>query len=651
MLKEREMSSRVDVQNSAEEKLQTADRISQDLDRVTIRFAGDSGDGMQLTGMRFTESAAQIGNDLATFPDYPAEIRAPAGSLPGVSGFQIQFSTNEVYTPGDEPDVLVAMNPAALKSNLGDLPHGGTIMVNEDAFTTNYLRLAGYDENPLDDGSLNEWRLIRVPITRLTLAAVEEVGLKKSLAERCKNFFTLGLVFFLYQRDTDQTKKWIDNKFGFNLDVARANKLALQAGYNIADTLEVFQTLYRIPKAELSPGLYRGINGNLAVSLGLVAAARKAGLDLFYGSYPITPASEILHELSGMLSDGIKTFQAEDEIAAIGATIGAAFGGALAVTGTSGPGIALKSEAMGLATMVELPLVIINVQRGGPSTGLPTKTEQADLLQVLYGRNGESPIPVLAATTPADCFNMTYEASRLALKYMTPVVLLTDGYLANGTEPWRIPNEDELPEINIKFAKSEDYQDRRFAPYERDENLSRPWAIPGTPGLEHRVGGLEKDLLMGRVSYDPDNHQQMVETRAAKIAGMAKDFPPLEVNGPDNADLLILGWGGTTGAITSAGEQLRAKGYSVADCSLRYLNPLPNDLCEVLERYEQVLIPELNLGQLKLLIRAHCLIDPIGLNKVTGKPIKIQEVVDKAITVVERPESVDEQETDKGAQP
>jgi len=604
------------------------------LDSVTIRFAGDSGDGMQLTGTRFTDTAAVIGNDIATFPDYPAEIRAPAGSLAGVSGFQIQFSSHDIHTPGDHPDVLVAMNPAALKVNLKDLPKGGILLVNEDAFTKGNFKLAHYDSNPLEDGSLKAYRLIRVPMTHLTVKAVGETGLRQKLAERCKNFFALGVMFFLYERSLDNTIAWIEDKFGAKPDIAEANKLALKAGYNFADTIEVFQTIYEVKKAQLPAGTYRSINGNEAMALGVIAAGVRSNTGVFYGSYPITPASDILHELARHKEFGVKTFQAEDEIAAIGATIGAAYGGAIAVTGTSGPGVALKSEALGLAVMTELPLLVINVQRGGPSTGLPTKTEQADLFQAIVGRNGECPMPVLASSTPGDCFHVAVEAIRLALKYMTPVMVLSDGYLANGAEPWRIPDLSELPEIEVSYAESKG-DDEEFLPYSRDpETLIRPWAIPGTPGLEHHIGGLEKDKLTGNVSYDPDNHEYMIRLRAKKVAGIVRDIPDLEIHGPEDAELLILGWGSTAGAIISACERLRAENVPVANAHLRYLNPFPKNLGEVLQRYDKVLVPEMNLGQLRMLLQAEFLKPILGLNKVKGQPFKVDEIMDKARAIL-----------------
>ena len=608
------------------------DRVVHELESVTIRFAGDSGDGMQLTGSRFTDTAALIGNDIATFPDFPAEIRAPAGSLPGVSGFQVQFSSRDIHTPGDRPDVLVAMNPAALKTNLADLPRGGTLFVNEDAFNASNLKLASYPTNPLEDHSLDDYRLFKVKMSTMTLLAVEELKLGKKVAERCKNFFALGMLFFLYERPMESTLTWIERQFSKTPDLARANVLALKAGYSFADTLEAFQEVYRVKKANLPPGTYRSINGNLAAAYGCVVAAEKAGLPLFYGSYPITPASDILHELARLHAFGVKTFQAEDEIAAIGASIGASFAGSLAVTGTSGPGVALKSEAMGLAVMTELPLVIINVQRGGPSTGLPTKTEQADLFQAVFGRNGECPMPVIAPRSPADCFDTAIEAARIALRYMTPVMMLSDGYVANGAEPWKVPDIAKIPPLENNLVAQGEYADGRpYLPYERNEQtLGRHWAVPGTHGTRHRIGGLEKDHLTGNVNYVPENHFEMVKTRAAKVERVAQDYPALHVDGPQNGPLLILGWGSTYGAITGACERMRDRGMPVANAHLRHIFPLPSDLQSVMSRYETVLVPELNLGQLAFLLRGTYLRDVVSLPKVMGQPFKLDEIVAKA---------------------
>jgi 2-oxoglutarate ferredoxin oxidoreductase subunit alpha len=599
----------------------------QELDRVTIRFAGDSGDGMQLTGTQFTRTAAVFGNDISTLPDFPAEIRAPAGSLPGVSGFQLSFSSSDIHTPGDAPDVLVAMNPAALKSNLGDLPPGGALIVNEDAFTQTNLNKVGYASNPLLDGSLKSWNLFSIPISTLNARALEGLGLTSKQVDLTKNFFALGLMFWLYERSMDPTISWIDEKFGKRPAIAESNKRALKAGYAFGETTEMFHTTYRVPAAHLPAGTYRNITGNEATALGFVIAGQKADRPLFYGSYPITPASDILHQLSTYKNFGVKTFQAEDEIAAIGSAIGASYGGALGMTGTSGPGIALKSEAMNLAVMVELPLIVIDVQRAGPSTGMPTKTEQADLLQVMYGRNGDSPIPVVAPATPADCFDVAFEAVRLALKYMTPVIYLSDAFLATGAEPWRLPDVDALADISVANR----VERAGFHPYDRDPvTLARPWAVPGTPGLEHRIGGLEKADITGNVSYDPDNHHRMQTLRAAKIAGIAADIPDLEVYGPDRGDLLILGWGSTYGSIRSAVERLQADGKAVAHAHLRHLNPFPANTWSVLSSYRRVLIPELNLGQLLLLIRARYLIDAVGYDRVRGKPFRIAEIVAEA---------------------
>jgi 2-oxoglutarate ferredoxin oxidoreductase subunit alpha len=594
-----------------------------ELERVTIRFAGDSGDGMQLTGSQFTRAAAVFGNDISTFPDYPAEIRAPAGSLPGVSGFQISFSSTDIHTPGDEPDVLVAMNPAALKAVLPELPPGAVIIVNSDAFTPQNLAKAAYADNPLTDGSLAAYRVFQVPISTLNAASAEGLGLTSKQTDLTKNFFTLGLVFWLYERSMEPSLRWIEQKFSARPEIAEANRRALQAGYAFGETTEMFQTHYRVRPARLAPGTYRNMTGNEATALGFLAAATAAKRDLFYGSYPITPASDILHQLSEYKNFGVKTFQAEDEIAAIGATIGAAYGGALALTGTSGPGLALKTEALGLAVMTELPLIVVDVQRGGPSTGLPTKTEQADLLQALFGRNGEAPLPVLAPATPGECFDLAIEASRIAIKYMTPVVYLTDGFLGNGAEPWRIPDVADLPDI----SRPSHTDPATFHPYARDpETLARPWAVPGTPGLEHRIGGLEKADVTGNVSYDPDNHDRMTRLRAEKIARIGRDIADLEVFGPAEGDLLLVGWGSTFGAIRSAAERLQADGRSVAHAHLRHLNPLPANTEAVLRSYRKVLVPEINLGQLRLVLRATYLIDVEGFNLVRGKPFRISDI-------------------------
>jgi len=600
----------------------------QELDRVTIRFAGDSGDGMQLTGTQFTRTAAVFGNDISTLPDFPAEIRAPAGSLPGVSGFQISFSSTDIHTPGDAPDVLVAMNPAALKTNVGDLPAGGALIVNSDAFTQQNLNKAAYESNPLTDGSLKQYTVFEIPISTLNARALEGLDMTSKQVDLTKNFFALGLMFWLYERDMTPTLTWIDQKFSARPVIAEANKRALKAGYAFGETTEMFHTTYRVPRAHLAPGVYRNITGNEATALGFLAAAKLARRDLFYGSYPITPASDILHQLSGYKNYGVRTFQAEDEIAAIGAALGAAYGGALGLTASSGPGIALKAEAMGLAVMTELPLVVIDVQRAGPSTGMPTKNEQADLLQVMFGRNSDSPMPVVAPATPAECFSFAIEAARIALKYMTPVAYLSDAFLATGAEPWQIPALDRLPDISVPNATP---ADAPFRPYLRDpETLSRPWALPGTPGLEHRIGGLEKADVTGNVSYDPENHHRMQTLRADKVAGIARDIPPLEVFGSPSGDLLILGWGSTYGALRSATERLLAEGHEVAHAHLRYLNPFPLNTGDVVRAYRRVLIPEVNLGQLLLLIRARYLVDAVGYDKVRGKPFRIGEIVNEA---------------------
>ena len=601
------------------------------LDRVTIRFAGDSGDGMQLTGDRFTSETAAFGNDLSTLPDFPAEIRAPAGSIAGVSGFQLHFADHDILTPGDAPDVLVAMNPAALRANIGDLPKGATLIVNIDAFTARNLDKVGYAANPLEDGSLADYAVHGVGLTSMTLEALKGFDISKKEAERAKNMFALGLMSWLYHRPTEATVAFLERKFATRPLIAKANVTAFKAGYNFGETTEVFAVSYEIKPAKLPPGTYRNISGNLALSYGLIAASQLSGLPLFLGAYPITPASDILHELSKHKAFGVRTFQAEDEIAGVGAALGAAFGGSLGVTTSSGPGIALKAETMGLAVALELPLLVIDIQRSGPSTGMPTKTEQADLLQVMFGRNGEAPVPVVAACTPSDCFHAAVEAARIALKYRTPVVLLSDGYLANGSEPWLLPDVAELPEIPVAFA-TEPNHEGEFWPYLRDEvTLARPWAVPGTPGLEHRIGGLEKADGTGNISYDPDNHDRMVRLRAAKVAGIAADIAPLEVDGQEGARLLVLGWGSTYGPVGAAIRRVRAEGGKVAQAHLRHLNPFPANLGEVLRRYDKVLIPEMNLGQLRMLVRSQFLVDAIGFNRVRGLPFKAEELAD-AIT-------------------
>jgi 2-oxoglutarate/2-oxoacid ferredoxin oxidoreductase subunit alpha len=599
----------------------------EEVETVTIRFAGDSGDGMQLTGTQFTNTSAVVGNDISTLPDFPAEIRAPAGSLPGVSGFQLNFSSQDIKTPGDQPNVLVAMNPAALKVNLPDLEEGGTVIVNTDGFTPENLKYANYPTNPLEDNTLAGYRVHKLPISTLNMNALKgNVELSRKEIDRCKNFFALGVLYWLYDRPMENTLNWIHSKFGKIPQLAKANEIALKTGYNFADTTEVFTTHYKVKKAKIAPGKYRKMTGNEATAIGFVAASQLAGRPLFYGSYPITPASDILHELARHKSFGVKTFQAEDEIAAVCAAIGASFTGHIGLTGTSGPGVALKQEAIGLAVMTELPLVIVNVQRGGPSTGLPTKTEQADLFQAVWGRNGECPAIVVAPSTPGDCFHMAIESVRLAFKYMVPVFFLSDGYLANGAEPWAIPGMDELPKIEVKFANDPS----NFMPYARDpETLARPWALPGTPGLEHRIGGIEKQHITGNVNYDPENHHLMVKLRQEKVDRAANDIPPLEVFGEKNGKVLVLGWGSTYGSISSAVEKLQREGKSVSAAHLRYLNPFPRNLGEVLAGFETVIIPEMNLGQLCTMIRAKYLVDAVPFSKVKGRPFQIREIVRK----------------------
>jgi 2-oxoglutarate/2-oxoacid ferredoxin oxidoreductase subunit alpha len=620
--------SDLDEQRGAKGAAGAAPRPVAELDTVVVRFAGDSGDGMQLTGTEFTKSVAiQGGNDLATFPDYPAEIRAPAGTLAGVSGYQIHFSRHEVFTPGDQPDVLVVMNPAALRINLPDLPAGGTLIVNTGTFSSQNLEKAGYARNPLDDGSLGKYQVFAVDITKQVQLALEGSGLSAKEVGRCKNFYALGLMFWLYSHPTEREEESIREKFAKNQALAEANIRAFRAGYHYGETAELFATRYLVPPASIEPGKYRHITGNEATAIGLVAASRLAGAPLFYGSYPITPASDILHALASYRNFGVVTFQAEDEIAAVGAAIGAAFAGSIAATGTSGPGLALKGEGIGLAVMTELPLVIVDVQRGGPSTGLPTKTEQADLLQAIFGRNSECPVAVLAPCTPSDCFAMAIEAVRIAVRHMCPVVYLSDGYLANGAEPWKLPDVASLPKIELRYRT----EPQGFMPYQRDPGtLARPWAIPGTPGLEHRIGGLEKEDVTGNVSYDAQNHHHMVQTRAEKIARIVHDIPPAEVLGDASGDLLIAGWGSTYGAITHAAKLLRQRGRRVSSMHLRYLNPLPGNVGDVLSRFRRVLVPEMNLGQLLLVLRGRFLVDAVGLNKVQGRPFKVAEIVQRA---------------------
>ncbi|MEE8335910.1 MAG: 2-oxoacid:acceptor oxidoreductase subunit alpha [Candidatus Neomarinimicrobiota bacterium] len=606
------------------------------VENVTIRFAGDSGDGMQLTGGRFSESTAIYGNDLSTLPDYPAEIRAPAGSLAGVSAFQIHFSSRDIHTPGDAPDVLVAMNPAALKMHLADLVPGGTIIANVNAFSSKNLSLAGYDSNPLEEASLIEnYKVHSVEMGKIVTLACESLNLPPKTVARTKNFLALGLLFWIYDRPLESTKNWLKIKFSKRPELVEANSRALDAGYNYGETAEIFTTRYKVDKAPLAPGTYRNINGNYAMALGLAAAAEKSGLKLFFGGYPITPASDILHTLAAWKHLGIKTFQAEDEIAGMASVIGASFAGNLAVTATSGPGLALKGEAIGLAVITELPMIIINVQRGGPSTGLPTKTEQADLMQALYGRNGEAPLPVIAADNPGDCFYTAYEACRVALKYMTPVLVLSDGYLANGSEPWQIPDMHKLPAIEVKFAPGIDSENAEFLPYLRDEKtLARPWGIPGTKGLEHRIGGLEKEAPAGNVSYDYQNHHEMTLARREKVNRIADELPATEVFGDKTGDLLILGWGGTKGAGKAATERLRKQGKKVGQVHLRWISPIPGDLGEILIKYKHILMPEINLGQLIKIVRAEYLVDAKGLNLVRGKPIAAREIVHAALEII-----------------
>ena len=608
------------------------DRAGRERDRVTIRFAGDSGDGMQLAGNRFTDSTALFGNDFSTLPDFPAEIRAPAGSLAGVSAFQISFSNQRIHTPGDAPDTLIAMNPAALKMNLGDLPRGGLIIVNEEAYTTTNLKKAGYAANPLGDGSLSDYRIISVPLTKLAVEAAREFPVSVQQAERTRNLAALGLVCWLYGRDLESTLQWVAVKFERNPAIVQANQSALRAGYNYGETAELADASVRVGPAKLPPGEYRNITGNQATSLGIVAAAHLSGQSVVYASYPITPASEILELLASYRNFGVKTVQAEDEIAAAGVALGAAFGGALGLTGTSGPGLALKAETVGLAVSTELPLVILDIQRAGPSTGMPTKTEQGDLLQAFFGRNSESPVCIVAPSSPGDCFYLAIEAIRIAQKYMTPVIFLSDTYLGNTSEPWIVPAIDEIAPIVIRHHTDPE----GFAPFIRDsETLARPYALPGTPGLEHRVGGLEKADGSGDVSYDPLNHQRMVDLRAEKIERIAQDVPALEVEGPQEGDVLVLGWGSTRGAILSAADQARAEGVPVSTAHLRYLNPFPHNLGAVLRRFRRVLIPENNSGQLRLLIRAKYLIDAHGLNKVMGKPFTAVEIAEGIIQLSE----------------
>jgi 2-oxoglutarate/2-oxoacid ferredoxin oxidoreductase subunit alpha len=607
-----------------------AKRVEQQ-ENVVIRFAGDSGDGMQLTGGQFTSETALLGNDLSTLPDFPAEIRAPAGSLPGVSGFQLHFADHDILTPGDAPNVLVAMNPAALKTNVADLPKGGVLIVNKDAFTERNLDKAGYSANPLEDGSLDEFDLYAIPLTTMTIEATKDSGVTKREAERAKNMFALGLMSWLYHRPTDVTIEFLQKKFATKPAIADANIKAFQAGWAFGETTETFAVSYEVKPAKLRPGTYRNVTGNTALAYGLIAASVRSGLPLFLGAYPITPASAILEELARHKNFGVRTFQAEDEIAAAGAALGASFGGALGVCTSAGPGVVLKSETVGLGVTLELPMIIVDVQRAGPSTGMPTKPEQADLLLVMFGRNSESPVPVVAASTPAQCFDAALEAARIALKYRTPVYLLSDAYLANGSEPWLLPDVESLPDLSVDFATEPNDGDT-FQPYARDpETLARPWAIPGTPGLEHRIGGLEKADITGNVSYDPDNHNLMTQLRAQKVAGIAADIPEVEVDDPDGAELLVLGWGGTYGPIAAAVRRVRRGGGSVAQAHLHHVNPFPRNLGDVVRSYERVLIPEINLGQLLKLVRAEFLVDAVGYNRVRGLPFRaaeLQEVIE-----------------------
>lgn len=604
---------------------------TQIVEDVVIKFAGDSGDGMQLTGTQFTNNTALIGNDLSTFPDFPAEIRAPQGTVPGVSGFQLHFSSNPVFTPGDICDVLVAMNAAALKVNLKSLKKGGIIIVDSDGFDSKNLRLANYADgvNPIENGSLQDYELHVIDITKLTRESLKDITLGTKEKDRAKNMFVLGFLYWLYNRDMKNTIQFLEEKFGKRPEIFESNTKALQAGYNYADTVELFSTRYKVEKAQQAKGVYRSITGNVALTYGLIAAAQQAKLPLFLGTYPITPASDILHELAKHKNFNIRTFQAEDEIAGISAAIGASYGGSIGVTSTSGPGMALKTEAMGLAVMLEIPLVIINVQRGGPSTGLPTKTEQSDLLQAYYGRNGECPMPIIASNSPSDCFDAAFEAVRIAIEHMTPVILLSDGYVANGAEPWRFPQTKDLKNIQVVFKKELAADEEKFLPYKRDEKLTRPWALPGTPGLEHRIGGIEKEDITGNISYDPDNHQHMVKTREAKVNAIV-DYIPLQTleSGPEKGDVLVLGWGSTKGSIKSAVSTLQAQGFSVAHAHIKYVRPFPKNLATLLANYKRILVPEINNGQLVKIIRDQFLVDAVAFNKIKGTPITSQELVE-----------------------
>lgn len=602
------------------------------LQNVVIKFAGDSGDGMQLTGSQFTNNTALMGIDLATFPDFPAEIRAPQGTLPGVSGYQLRFSSDKIFTPGDECDVLVAMNAAALKTNLATLKKGGKVIANTEGFDVKNLRLANYPEgaNPLEDTTLESYEVIKIDVTKMTREALKEFSIGMKEKDRAKNMFILGFLYWMYNRDMETTIHFLKSKFGKKPEIYESNVKALRAGYNFGDTTETFTTTYKVEKAKMDPGVYRSIMGNQALTFGLIAASQKSGLNLFLGSYPITPASDILHELSRYKNFGVRTFQAEDEIAGITAAIGASYGGSFGVTTTSGPGMALKAEAMGLAVMLEIPLLICDIQRGGPSTGLPTKTEQSDLLQAYYGRNGECPMPVISASTPSDCFEVAYEAIRIAVHHMTPVILLSDGYIANGAEPWKFPSADDLPPITVKFKTELGHGEEKLQPYLRDEKLVRPWAIPGTPGLEHRIGGIEKQNITGNVSYDPENHQLMVKIREEKIERIADHIPLQKIDsGPEKGKLLVLGWGSTYGAIKSATAELQLEGYAISHAHLRYLRPFPKNLGDILKNFEQVLVPEINNGQLIKIIRDRYFVDAKGYHKIMGIPITKTEMVMK----------------------
>ena len=607
-------------------------KSTQERESVVIRFAGDSGDGMQLTGTRFTSESVLAGNDVGTLPDFPAEIRAPTGTLYGVSAFQINFSNKNVYTPGDDLDALVCMNPAALKTNLADLKQNGILIVDPSEFSSANLRKAEYEANPLEDNSLDKYQVYQVEVTKMTTLALKDTGLPNRSVMRSRNFFALGVVSWLYNRPIEPTLEWIQQRFGKNKAVAEANTLAIKGGYNLGENTDMFASSYEIKPAQIDPGTYRNITGNSATALGFVVAAQKAGLPLFLGSYPITPASDVLHELAEYKNYNVTTFQAEDEIAGVGSALGAAFGGALAITTTSGPGMNLKAETLGLAASVELPMVVTNIQRAGPSTGMPTKPEQTDLLQALYGRHGETPLPVIAASTPADCFYAAFEAARIAIKYMTPVILLTDGFLANASEPWLLPSVADMQDIEVEFRTDPE----GFFPYLRDEQtLARPWVKPGTPGLEHRIGGIEKDYLTGNISYAPANHEQMVRVRHQKVTRITQEIPPTKVHGPERGKLLVLGWGSTYGAIAAAVEDAQAQGHTVAHAHLRHLNPLPADLGDVLSGYDRVLVPEMNMGQLLKLVRAEYLIDAIGLNKIQGRPFKVSEVATRIARLLE----------------